>query len=70
MKAQIDELRNNLPEWQVTDILGQIKLIADNKQLSLQDKQRSVADLVVKYANAIKNLEEILNKNVKLPEIQ
>lgn len=70
MKAQIDQLRKNIPNWQVPDILAQIKIIADNPNMSFQDKQRSVADIVNKYATSLKSLEEIIKKNLDLPELQ
>jgi hypothetical protein len=70
MKAQIDQLRKNIPNWQVPDILAQIKIIADNPNMSFQDKQRSVANIVNEYATSLKTLEEIIKKNVNLPELQ
>jgi len=70
MKVQIDQLRKNIPDWKVTDILAKIKIIADNPDMSFQDKQRSVANIVNEYATSLKTLEEIIKKNVNLPELQ
>ena len=45
-------------------------IIADNPNMSFQDKQRSVADIVNEYATSLKYLEEIIKKNLDLPELQ
>ncbi len=68
-KKSIEELQKLIPEWSVTDILNQIKPIADDPKMSVAEKQRAVVTLVNKYSSSATALYNFLKQNYNLPDV-
>ena len=68
-KKSIEQLQNLMPKWTVTDILNQIKPIADNPKMSVAEKQRAVIRIVNKYSSSATALYNFLKQNYNLPDV-
>jgi hypothetical protein len=68
-KKSIEQLQNLMPKWSVTDILNQIKPIADDPKMSVAEKQRAVVTIVNKYSSSATALYNFLKQNYNLPDV-
>ena len=62
-KSNAEELKKIIPNWQITDVLNDMKKVSTRKDLSNAEKQQGMVNILSQYEKSIAPLNQYLKNN-------